>query len=175
MPTVTTTVALVGPHAADLAARSAATAANVSLATAPDHTDDLLERHDRHLAAWRDARRHPPVYTLVPLDPLQVVVETWAMRLTGDRHADIETVIGLTPAEPMPHYYVVDPDIADPQIHWYHGLLGGLSPTRVIPSSLDPRSIRKVLEDLPTGRELPNMQQVATEARDYVPVPQLAR
>lgn len=170
MVTVTTTVSIIGPAAADAAARLAAGASNVSLAMEPPAEDDPLAHHARLLSAWREALRHPPVYTVIPFDPLGVLLEAWAARLEGTPH-QLETLIGLTPAGPMPHYYIVDPAIEPPMIHWYHDLLASRSVARVVTSTSDAGSLRRAIADLPTGPELPDMQELAQLAREYVPLP----
>ena len=172
MATVTTTVSIIGPAAADAAARLAAGASNVSLAATPASHDAPLVRHERLLHAWRDARNHPPVYTVVPFDPLAVVIEAWASRLAGAPHR-LETLIGLTPAGPMPHYFVVDPTVEPPDNHWYHDLVAGQAAARVVISALDVVALRRSIGDLPTGPELPGMQDMAQLAREYVPLPAL--
>jgi len=112
------------------------------------------------------------VYTVVPFDPLAALVEAWAARLQGQSN-QLETLIGLTPSAPMPHYFVVDPTVEQPTIHWYHDLLAGKSLSRIVPSNLDTNSLRRSIADLPTGPELPDMHDVAELARDYVPLPKL--
>ncbi len=169
MASVTTTVSLIGPDAAQVAVRFSASAANVSLVSDPESSDDPLDGHRRHLAVAKEARRHPPVYTVMSVDPLAVLVDAWAARLSGAADAHVETLIGLTPPEPGPDYYIVSPDLAEPHVHWYHGLLAGLSMTRIVPVSLDQAALRRALGELPTGRELPDLRTVAEAARGYIP------
>lgn len=172
MATVTTTVSLVGANAAEAGRRLAAAATNVSLVSGPEPVEHELRRHERLMAEWREAQRHPPVYTVITVDPMAEVIRAWSDRLAGeDNH--LETLIGLTPADPMPHYYIVSADVGEPEIHWYHGFLAGLSAMRVVTSKIDAGSLRRILADLPRGRELPDMRHVADMARDYVPLPDL--
>lgn len=170
MAAVTTTVSIIGPAVTGAASQLAATASNVSLVPEPALDDDPLIHHDRLLSAWREARRHPPVYTVVPFDPLRVLVEAWAARLQGAPN-QLETLIGLTPTVPAPHYYIVDPTIEAPHVHWYHDLLSNASAVRVVTATSDAPALRRAIGDLPTGPELPDMHELAELARDYIPLP----
>ena len=169
----TTTIAVIGEGADKVAAKVAAASSNVSFVPIPELPTDPLARHGAALELWRAARRHPPVYTTVAIDPLTALVDAWTRRLDGVP-TDLETLIGSTRDEPMPHYFLVDVALPKPRLHWYLDLLAGLSSNRVLPLRLTERELAVALSGLPTGRELPGTLDIAERARDYVPLPELA-
>lgn len=173
MATVTTTLALVGPRATAVAAAVSLANGNVSMSPAPEDHDDDLDWHEGLTRSWQAALGRPPVYTLFPADPLGAVVDAWQARLSGNEH-ELETLIRSTPALQAPHYYVIDPAVAEPQVHWYHGLVAGRAADRVLLCPVQPAPIADLLGDLPTGRELPSLDVLAGLAREFVPVGRLS-
>lgn len=150
-----------------------AAAANLSVEAVDELPDDLTARSRAVGAAWRRASgRGGSVYTLVPVDPLTVVVEAWARRLTDDGD-DLELAIGLVGDPPMPDYYLIAPGLPDPVVHWYTDHLHRLAPDRVLVVEMTPGAIAKQLAGLPYGSPLPDASTVAESARTYVPLPEL--
>lgn len=157
---VTTLVALVGPDAADVAATTAAAAANV--------THEPLAGADDPATAWRRASAHGSIYTLVDADPLGAVVERWAARL-GGADDGLELAIGSLPEVGVPDYYLVDATLGQPDLSWYLGLLESLSPRRVVPLRLAGPAVAGALAGLRYGPEFPPPRELAALAREYVP------
>ncbi|GIU92221.1 MAG: hypothetical protein KatS3mg011_1127 [Acidimicrobiia bacterium] len=168
MSAMTTLVVLVGSSASETLRRI--DAANVSGETVGDLPEDPTEASRLLSEVWRRARRHSAVYTLVDVDPLAVVVSAWAERLRGGEDR-LELAIGLVADASAPDYYLVDPTLPDPEVHWYTGKLISLAPSRVVLTSLSPSRVLDSLANLPAGRELPDLKVLAEHTRAFVPVP----
>ncbi len=108
------------------------------------------------------------MYTLVDVDPLDAVVVEWAKRLSGEEH-QLELAIGNVRRSPSPDYYLVSDTLKGTKLHWYLGLLVDLSPTRVLTVGGTVDDLLGALRTRRTGRGLPALADLATEARRYVP------
>lgn len=168
MSSLTTLVVLVGDGAPSTLAHLSA--ANVTTEGVGRIPDEPTEAAASLAASWRRALGHAAVYTVVDADPLAAVVAAWASRLQGG--ADhLELAIGLVPDLPSPDYYLVDPELGEPEIHWYTGNLMGIASSRVVLTELTPTRVLESLASLPSGRSLPRLREVAETARGFVPLP----
>ncbi len=172
MKSVTTLVAVVGDAAADAVAEAAAAASNVAAEEIGELPPDPVQATARVREAWSRAAAHGAIYTLVDGDPLSVVVAQWAARLQGEDH-DLEVAIGLAGSLSMPDYYQVDIELPLPAVHWYLGLVERLAPARVVPVQMNAASLLAALSSLPYGPAFPPAAEVAAQARDFVPVPEV--
>lgn len=170
---MTTLVAVIGDDVDEAVAVACRRAANLGREPVPDLPDDLPARFEVLAGIWRQAGRRSAVYTLVPVDPLEPLVEAWAERLSGgdDR---LEVAIGLSSNRPVPDFYLVDPSLSHPRIDWYAGLLVDRAPVRVLFTEMTPAAITTAVSDLPYGLALPDSAALAAASRDYVPLPEVA-
>ncbi len=168
MKALTTLVSAVG-GGMEQAVGVLSAAANVSVQDVPDVPEDPLAAMAVVSATWRKAVRRSSIYTVVALDPLLPVVAQWAARLTGEPE-QLEVAIGLVDDLPTPDYYLVTPQLPDPQIHWYTAHLRSLAPARVVLCEPHPAAIAKALAGRPFGRALPPLDDLAASARRYVPI-----
>jgi hypothetical protein len=100
-------------------------------------------------------------------------VTHWASRLRGEPH-DLEVAIGAATGAAVPDYYLVSPNLADPEVHWYQGLLRDLSPARVVAVELSPERVLHALASLGSGPPLPNAADLAGRAREWIPLPKVS-
>lgn len=150
-------------------------ASNVSIVSLEvTQTDDVVGRHAAIQATWRRAMQRSSIFTLVDVDPLAVVVEEWAKRLTNDEH-DLEVAVGLvSQSTPVPDYYFVPSGLEPPIVDWYFDLVLGLAASRVVAIGERVDTMLSAISRLPHGRELPSAPVIAASARDYVPLPRVA-
>jgi len=155
----TTTVCVVAKNARELVEATAGLATNVAAEVARSAADADV---------WRRAHRRSAVYTLVDVDPLAPVVVEWAKRLDGEDH-DLETAIGVAPRGPAPDYYFVSDALEGTKVHWYLGLLVDAAPARVMTVRERVDDVLAALRSRRTGPSLPDLAEVASRARSYVP------
>jgi hypothetical protein len=162
----TTIVAVIGPDAGSLVSAVAHDATNVGAVRLRD-VDPENDRDALH-SAWREAQRRKAIYTLIDFDPMERVVAEWCARLTGaDHRLDVE--VGLTGAEKLPDYLLVIDEVEGAAVQWYHGLLRGFAPRRVVTVGATPGSVHDALIRLRPERSLPDAHVVAEAALVYVP------
>lgn len=162
----TTLVAVIGPDAGPIVSRVAHDATNVGVVRLEDGEGEDDRHRLRH--AWREAQRRKAVYTLVDFDPIERVVAAWCARLTGVEN-DLDVEVGLTGPERLPEYVLVTDDTEGPAIQWYHGLLRGFAPRRVMTVTATPASVHDALTRLRPERDLPTADVVARAALTYAP------
>lgn len=163
---LTTLVAVIGPEAGPIVSRVAHDAANVGVVRVEDGKGED-EREDL-LIAWGEAQRRRTIYTLVDFDPMAAVVAAWGSRLTGGEN-DLDVEVGLTGGDRLPDYVLVTEGTEGPAIQWYHGLLRGFAPRRVVTVAASPTSIHDALTRLRPGRGFPAADVVAKAALTYAP------
>jgi hypothetical protein len=166
----TTTVVCTIGIAEEAVAEAAALGSNVAFEPSPSLPDDAVERMRASRSTVAAARRRNSIYTVITVDPLEPVVREWSARLRGEDN-DLETVIGLAPAEPLPDYYLVSVDLVGDEVHWYLDHVYRSSDRRVLPIEPTTDALLHTLAHLPHGVELPNARDVAAGASDYVPPP----
>lgn len=163
MPTVTTTLAVVGQATGDLLVSLQALASNVAVESVAD-SDDVAERRN----AWSRATARPSIFTIVNFDPLQEVVDQWARTLsTGD------PFIPTPDTMPVPDYYLVDQELGEPTASWYLQLLFGLAPPRVMAVEVSVDHLYRTISELRYGPSLPSKRDLEAEAAGFVPTPGL--
>lgn len=166
----TTTVVCTIGIAEEAVAEAAALGSNVAFEPSASLPDDAVERMRASRSTLAAARRRNSIYTVITVDPLEPVVGEWAARLRGEDN-DLETAIGLAPAEPLPEYYLVSVDLQGDEVHWYLDHVYRSSDRRVLPIEPTTDALLHTLAHLPHGAELPNARDVAAGASDYVPPP----
>ncbi len=159
-----TIISVITDNASELCAAADAVATNVHSVGAPDSESDGSDRTER----WHLAKRKPPVYALVPFDPLQALIDAWAARLTGTAD-DFEVTVGVVGAIELPDYYLVDEDLGDPARAWYFELVYSLSPARVDAFHRTVDGLIAAIRSLRAGRALPDVRTIANQARTFVP------
>lgn len=170
MRTLTTLVSAIGPGM-EAAVVRLGQASNVAVEVPPEIPTDPVAAMTVVGSTWRKATKRSAIYTVVALDPLGPVVDQWAARLTAQPEA-LELVIGLVPDLPTPDYYLVSPGLGDPHVHWYAAHVRSLAPSRVVVcDAATPGVLARVVSELPYGRALPQLRELASTARVYVPVP----
>jgi hypothetical protein len=150
MKALTTLVAAVGNGMGPAVGRLSS-ATNVSVVHLPEIPDEPVTAMATAANVWRDAARRSSIYTVVAMDPLALA-------------------IGLVADVQTPDYYLVAPDMPDPQVHWYMAHVRSLAPSRLIVCQPHPSAIAGALADLPFGKALPSLSELANSARGYVPL-----
>ena len=170
---MTTLVSVIGSAAGPALTRAAKTADNVSYEAFDELPSDVVGRTEAIQTLWQRAARHGSVFTAVPLDPLEVVVDHWGRRLTGDTH-QLDLAVGLVTDRSSPDFWIVSDELSEPLVHWYLHHLSGLMPGRVLVTEMTPSALLTTIGSLPYAPRGPALKHLAASALDYVPPASLA-
>lgn len=168
MPAMTTLLCVVGSNAQPAIGQASSSATNLTVEVPSTEQDDPVGRTSELAAAWKRAATHGSVFTAVPMDPLAVVVEQWALRLEGNSH-ELELSIGLVGEIPVPDFWIVADDLPAPHSHWYYEHLAHVARGRVLMRSITPGALRRTIGSLPSAPLPPKLPDLAASARTYVP------
>lgn len=166
MSRFTTVVLLVSSISSELVTAVEADAANVTAVRMVDTAGD--DDTQRRRSAWSAATHGRNVYTLVDFDPLADLANAWVDRLQGRSHA-LDAATGLVEDDDLAEYVLVADDVEGDAVHWYHGLMRGFAPRRIITVKPNPASIVDALAHLKPAPAFPSVEEIVRAALEYVP------
>lgn len=166
MPRFTTVVAVISDDARELVSAVDENAANTTAVRLADF--EGAEDADQRRIAWSEATRRRNVYTLIDFDPLTPLVEAWVARLQGRTDA-LDAAPALVEPDSLAEYFLIADDVEGDVLHWYHGLLRGFAPRRVVAIRPNPTSIMEALAHLKAAPAFPSADAIARTALEYVP------